>query len=203
MNSTPDLLHKSGVINTSISDHFLVYLILNLKLPKQPKSYITVRSYKNYNPMLFKTDLASKNDTLLSIFTESEVNSKLKKFNDVLLSTLQSHAPIKTIRVRNRPCPYITQSIKDLMTYRDKLHRKFKLSRDNTDWISYRNARQSVKIALKKAEKEYVRGEVSAHKNNTASLWKIINRSIPTKEIPIQCYSQDPELQIQIPEYCK
>ena len=72
------------------------------------------------------------------------------------------------------------------MAYRDKL-------RDNTDWISYRNARQSVKIALKKAEKEYVRGEVSAHKNNAASLWKIINRSIPTKERPIQCYSQDPE----------
>ena len=148
-----DLVHESGVINISISDHFLVYLILNLKPPKQPKSYITVPSYKNYNPMLFKTDLASENDTLLSIFTESVVNSKLKKFNDVLLSTLQSHAPVKTIRVRNRPCPYITQSIKDLMTYRDKLHRKFKLSRDNTDWISYRNARQSVKIALKNQRK--------------------------------------------------
>ena len=148
-----DLVHESGVINISISDHFLVYLILNLKPPKQPKSYITVPSYKNYNPMLFKTDLASENDTLLSIFTESVVNSKLKKFNDVLLSTLQSHAPVKTIRVRNRPCPYITQSIKDLMTYRDKLHRKFKLSRDHTDWISYRNARQSVKIALKNQRK--------------------------------------------------
>ena len=125
-----DLVHESGVINISISDHFLVYLILNLKPPKQPKSYITVRSYKNYNPKIFKTDLASKNDTLLSIFTESVVNSKFKKINDALLSTLQGHASIKTIRVRNRPCPYITQSIKDLMTYRDKLHRKFKLSRD-------------------------------------------------------------------------
>ena len=71
MTSTPDLVHESGVINTSISDHFLVYLTLNLKLLKQPKSYITVRSYKNYNPMLFKTDLALRNDTLLSIFTES------------------------------------------------------------------------------------------------------------------------------------
>ena len=152
MASTPDLVHESGVINTSISDHFLVYLILNLKLPKQPKSYITVRSYKNYNPMLFKTDLAPKNDTFLSTFSESEVNSKLKKCNDVLLSTLQSHAPIKTIRVRNRPCPYVTQSIKDLMTYRDKLHRKFNLSRDNTDWISYRIARQS-KSPLKKQRK--------------------------------------------------
>ena len=62
--------------------------------------------------MLFKKDLASKHDTLLSTFTESEVNSKLKKFNDVLLSTLQSHAPIKTIRVRNRHAPILPKASK-------------------------------------------------------------------------------------------
>jgi hypothetical protein len=60
--------------------------------------------------MLFTADLVSKHETLLqSIFTESDVNSKLSILNDALLSTLQTHAPVKTIRVRNRPCPYITQ----------------------------------------------------------------------------------------------
>ena len=195
MTSTPDLVHESGVINTSISDHFPVYMVLNTKLPKQPPSYITVRSYKNYDPTLFTADLVSKYDTLLqSIFTVNEVNLKLSKFNEALLSTLQIHAPVKTIRVRNRPVPYVTQSIKDLITHRDQLHQQFKLSRDVTDWSSYKNAKQSVKIALKKAEENYVRGEVFAHKNNTASLWKIINRSIPTKDKTIQCYSKASDL---------
>ena len=192
ISSTPDLVQESGVIETCISDHFSVYMVLNLKLPKQPRSYITVRSFKNYNPMLFTADLVSKHETLLqSIFTESDVNSKLSILNDALLSTLQTHAPVKTIRVRNRPCPYITQNIKDLMAHRDQLHREFKFSRDIGDWSTYKNARQSVKIALKNAEKEYVRGEVLAHKNNTTSLWKIINRCIPSKERKIQCYSKD------------
>jgi hypothetical protein len=48
-------------------------------------------------------------------------------------------------------------------------------------WTSYKNARQSVKIVLKNAEKEYVRGEVLAHKDNTISLWKIISRCIPSR----------------------
>ena len=194
MSSTPDLVQESGVIETSISDHFSVYMVQNLKLPKQPRSYITVRSFKNYNPMLFTADLVSKHETLLqSIFAESDVNSKLSKLNDALLSTLQTHAPVKTIRVRNRLCPYITQNIKDLMAHRDQLHRQFKFSRDVGDWTSFKNARQSVKIALKNAEKEYVRGEVLAHKNNTTSLWKIISRCIPSKERKIQCYSKDSE----------
>ena len=64
MSSTPDLVQESGVINTSISDHFPVYMVLNLTLPKQPRSYITVRSYKNYNPTLFTADLVSKHDTI-------------------------------------------------------------------------------------------------------------------------------------------
>jgi hypothetical protein len=62
--------------------------------------------------MLFTADLVSKHETLLqSIFAESDVNSKLSILNDALLSTLQTHAPVKTIRVRNRPCPYITQNM--------------------------------------------------------------------------------------------
>jgi hypothetical protein len=194
MSLTPDLVQESGVIETSISDHFSVYMVLNLKLPKQPGSYITVCSFKNYNPMLFTADLVSKHETLLqSIFAESDVNSKLSKLNDALLSTLQTHAPVKTIRVCNRPCPYITQNIKDLMAHRDQLHRQFKFSCDVGDWTSYKNARQSVKIALKNTEKEYVCGEVLAHKNNTTSLWKIISRCIPSKERKIQCYNKDSE----------
>ena len=85
MSSTPDLVQESGVIETSISDHFSVYMVLNLKLPKQPRSYITGRSFKNYNPMLFTADLVSKHETLLqSIFTESDVNSKLSILDDAL-----------------------------------------------------------------------------------------------------------------------
>ena len=83
MTSTPDIVHESGVINSTISDHFPVYMVLNSKLPEQPPSYITVRSYKNYNSTLFTADLVSKYDTLVEY--ENEVNLKLSKFNDALL----------------------------------------------------------------------------------------------------------------------
>ena len=88
-------------------------------------------------------------------------------FNNVFYSTLERHAPIMTIKVRNRPCPYVTQEIKALMNERDKLHRKFQLSRNIKDWQTYKDARTSVKNTLKDCEKNYV--------------MKIINASYPIK----------------------
>ena len=46
-------LQESGVLNCTISDHLPVYIILKLKAPKIPLSYITTRSYKCYNPSNF------------------------------------------------------------------------------------------------------------------------------------------------------
>ncbi|CAB4040401.1 Hypothetical predicted protein [Paramuricea clavata] len=99
--SSTALVLESGVINTSISDHLPVYVLLKLKAPKMPACYITTRSYKNYNPSLFSSDLVTKSDRLLSILSNTNVNTILETFKDVLHSTLDVHAPLKTFKIRN------------------------------------------------------------------------------------------------------
>ena len=106
--SSTALVLESGVINTSISDHLPVYVLLKLKAPKMPACSITTSSYKNYNPSLFSSDLVTKSDRLLSILSNTNVNTILETFKDVLHSTLDVHAPLKTFKIRNRPCPYVT-----------------------------------------------------------------------------------------------
>jgi hypothetical protein len=48
------------VLNSAISDHLPVYVILKVKVPKIPPNYITARSYKYYDPLHFSSDLAVK-----------------------------------------------------------------------------------------------------------------------------------------------
>ena len=79
--------------------------MLRLKLPKPQPCYITVRSYKNYEPALFAADLASKSDQLLSVFSEEDVNLKGTRFDAVLSFTLGAHAPVKSIRIRSPALP--------------------------------------------------------------------------------------------------
>ena len=158
-----------------------MYAELKIKLPWQPLQYITARSFKNYVPNYFAADLADKSNCLLSIFDGDDVNAKLNILNYAIQSTLDVHAPIKTIKIRNRPCPFITQDLRNLMKERDRLHQRFLCTRDIIDWDNYKSYRNNVKRDLKKAENEYNSNEVRQHKDNPGSLWKIVNRLIPSK----------------------
>ena len=197
MVSHPDIIYENGVINTTISDHLPVFVRLNLKIPRPPPCYITVRSYANYDPVNFSTDLASKAPELLTIFDEFDVNTKLSIFNKVFQSTLPDHAPIKTIKVRSRPCPYVTHEIKELMKYRNSLHRTYLNTRRSNDWTNFKETCDLVKATLVSAEQDYIRSEVEDNKNNPSSLWKVIKSRVPSKNRAPQVYNKDPKVLVE------
>ena len=77
------------------------------------------------------------------------------------------------------------------MSHRDQLHRRYKRTGDIDDWRAFKNAQRSVKSTLKAAEKQHVRTEVNLHKDNSRSLWKVINRCIPSKDKLILTYHKN------------
>jgi hypothetical protein len=148
----------------------------------------TTRSYES---TAFLNDLALYIDTLDSIHHKNDVNDTL---NDALITTLELdiHAPVKTFKIKSRACPYVTIETKTLMKKRDTLHRIFLMTRKESDWYNYKLIRNQVKVILKQAEENYMKRNVLQHKNNSTSLWKIINRYIPSKSTPKPTYSKDP-----------
>ena len=48
------------VMETHISDHFLIYSVLNRKSPKTPPNYIKYRTLKNYNAENFLLQYCAK-----------------------------------------------------------------------------------------------------------------------------------------------
>jgi len=102
--------------------------VLKLKSPKISPHYVTVLSYKNYDPKNFTFDLVSHSDSLLSVFAAPGVNSKLGNLNNAFRQILDAHAPVKTVKIRSHPCPFVTQDIKDCMKTRHRLHCRFFLN---------------------------------------------------------------------------
>ena len=91
----------------------------------------------------------------------------------------------------NRPCPFVTNDIKQLMKTRDKLHRRFLQTRDTNDWVKFKKSHRSVKRALKDAERNHTLQKVQRNKNNPSSLWKVINVATPFWECERQIYTKD------------
>ena len=88
---------ESGVTKTRISDYFLVYCVLNVKVLKPPPFYIHVRSYKNYDPSLFSASVSQAPFDIVACTVD--VNGKVSAFNDLLLESLKNHALIKRAKV--------------------------------------------------------------------------------------------------------
>ena len=111
--------------------------------------------------------------------------------NNVFRQVLDAHAPVKTIKIRNRPCPFITDDIKELMKTRDNLHHRFLQTRSETDWAEYKNYRNNVKRALIDAERKHAYQEVQSNKSSSRSLWKVTNNVVPSKSQEKHVYSKD------------
>ncbi|CAB3984845.1 Hypothetical predicted protein [Paramuricea clavata] len=80
MTSNVSLVENHGLALSHISDHYLIYAFLKLKMLKPPPSYKCVRSYKNYKPDSFLVDL--QRIPWYDIFIMDDANVMLDHFNE-------------------------------------------------------------------------------------------------------------------------
>ena len=175
--SNPDLAQTSEVLDLTISDHYLVFAVLNLRALKQDTNYITTRSFRKYNADQFANDIAHIPRDTTDLM--DSVDEKLDAFNDLFLTCLNAHAPVKTVKPKKKP--FITDDIKDLMKTKDSMHRKARNTGSLNDWQVFRDLKKEVKSILPKAEIEYFNKQISANKNNTGAIWKTIRKALPKK----------------------
>jgi hypothetical protein len=101
------------------------------------------------------------------VFFALDVDDKLYLFNQLFINTLNDHAPIKHIRVKGRPQPFINKDIKLLMKLRDKMLKIFRATHNTEDWVKHKSLRNSVKTNLTKAETNHVRTQIKNCKGNS------------------------------------
>ena len=189
MTSNVSLVENYGAVLSHISDHYLIYASLKLKILKPPPSYKCLRSYKNYKPDSFYADLQRIPWYDISIMDDANV--MLDHFNEKFFHVMETHAPVNTVRIKHHTCPFISTEIRDLTQYRNNLLKTARSTKSTTDWEIYRELKKEfVKSKLRDAEREYVWKELE-HSHNISSKWKIIKNCIPRKESTQQVCTKD------------
>ena len=114
-----------------------------------------------------------------------DASDMVDRFNKRFLQVLDGHAPVKSVKVKRRHCPFVNEEIKELMRDRDRLLNRARCTGLPVDWELHRDSRQVVKIRLRKAEQEYINKEVEGCQN-TSSQWKLIRnclQQVYTREV--------------------
>ena len=117
----PSNISASGVIETTISDHYLIYGVRKFPTFKSNPKYIESRNMKNFDADLFIYDLKKVPWDLLNI--SDDPNDMVYTWENLFLEVLDIHAPLRKRRVKNKSSPWLTPSIKKLMNTRDYLKR--------------------------------------------------------------------------------
>ena len=180
MTTNEKLIASNDVLMSTISDHNLVYSSLKLKKPRIKSCYVTTRSYTQYNADSFLRDLSYAPFHIIGLF--DDFNDQVDVFNKLFLEVLNQHAPVRRVKIRSKPNPFITPEIRQLMRTRDQWRKLAGKTNDPLHWNGYRFFRQEVKREIRVAEKVHVRTQILDSNGNSNSIWKIINRRLPRKQ---------------------
>ena len=116
----PQNIIDSGIIKISISDHYMIFEIRKFLQDKSNPKYIQSRNMKNFDSNLFIQDLLNVQWNLLD-GDSNNVNDMVYVWDTLFLQVVNKHALLCNKRVRNKPSPWLTPSIRKLMQRRDYL----------------------------------------------------------------------------------
>ena len=175
---------SNKVFKFTISDHYMIYTCIKDIIKSNTHRTIKFRSYKSFNVDDFLYEM-SANPTFKEIKNGSIkcVESAWSLWKDGFTETCNSHAPLRTMRVKNRHNPWITPDIVKLMYERDFTHRKAKEKvNDDKLWNDYRRIRNLVTANIVRSKKEYFENVTPKIKTDSKQTWKELRRVMGNKK---------------------
>ena len=143
---------ESGILEYTLSDHYLTYTVLRSKsIKKDLVKKIDKLCYKRFNISHFKEELCKQ--LIYSHVTHG--NLTWKSFSDTFLSTSNKHAPIRSYRLRTKSSQWLTPSIKQLMHKRDAIHKLASIYNDPLLISKYRTLRNLVTSSIHKSKQMF------------------------------------------------
>ena len=88
-----------------ISDHYLLYATLKLKILKPPPRFVQMRSFKHYYGQQFVEDLERISWDEVALVDDG--SDMLDNFNNKFIDVLDMHAPVKTIKRSNTAAAFL------------------------------------------------------------------------------------------------
>ena len=96
---------------------------------------------------------------------------------------MNNHAPKMEKRIKGRRCPWLSAKIKKVMDEQDKILRKARKTRKDSDWSNYKQLKNQCNNIIKHAKRKYYNKLIANNSKNPKAFWKAVKEIFPTKDI--------------------
>uniref|UniRef100_A0A8C7Z1Z2 ribonuclease H n=1 Tax=Oryzias sinensis TaxID=183150 RepID=A0A8C7Z1Z2_9TELE len=170
--NVPDLCFQAVSIGVGCSDHNLIAITKQTKMPKSGGRIMYRRSYKHFNPNLFIDDIKSSNWS--TVVQEIDVNASLNTFMETFGKIVEKHAPLRKRTVKSNSAPWLDEELLSLMKRRDNAKKVASNSKHVEDYTNYRILRNRVTKLNFLKKKEYFGQKICGSMNDSKRLWKVL-----------------------------
>ena len=185
LTSHPDQHARTGVIPLALSDHYMPYTVIDGVRPHTTKAHvIRFRDYKRFDTNDFIRELYQTLPRVHQEMTDGQltISEAWSLWRSTFDNICSKHAPLKTVRVKDRHNPWMTNELLQLMYERDCLHRKATANKNSDIWEQYKQSRNRVVYAIKQAQKTYYQDRVASQHGNKSAMWSSLKPIMGTSK---------------------
>ena len=167
---------------THISDHFPQFLIMENANSSHKNLELFKRDYSSFDERSFLSDFTRLDFNYL--YEDSDIDWTYNRFLEDITTLADKHVPIIKYPKKEAKLiakPWITNRIKKMMKVRDRLLKKMKRNKSETNRQFYKKCRNRVATELKKSKLEYYHNYFAKNEKNMRKLWDGINSIIAKK----------------------
>ena len=144
---------------------------------------LTFRSLRNYS-----VDISKQAVERALLPNYDNFHNPDRAYNDFINRpdcVLHTVAPFKTVRAKNNTSEWFDGEIADKIHTRDKLYKRFKLTKLHVDEEIYKEARNVVQDLIRGKQKAYFEEILKENRKNPKKLWKTLKQlGLPGKRSP-------------------
>ena len=159
---------KAGRIDPGISDHKLVYAVINLKHKRKRPQLREVKNYRNTNFTALRDTLENTPWWVSSVF--DEVDDKLNSWELLYKSVINEYVGTRKAKIRRDSLTWMTTDLRKLLNKRYRLLKMWQEEKNELYHERYKKARNFAKKEFREAEANYWKGEF-AKATNSKDFW--------------------------------
>ena len=175
----------SGIHSVGLSDHSLVYVILDIERTKHKSTVTKFRSFRKFNEDKFREDLCNCNWD--DITNNQNIERAWEDFRKTFNNICNKHAPFISVRRKINGAPWITEEYLCLARERDFFKRKHNLAGGEEEekkkeyWKKYKYFRNKANIMNTKLKKTYYNNMIDKAGNDLKKTWKVMKDLLGNK----------------------
>ena len=160
LTNSPQLITQSGVIDTTLSDHQLIFCTRKLSREKfNAHKHIKCRNLKNYSAAILLEELRSSN--FLNYDNFENIDKAYSDLSNKLMTAINKVAPMREIRVKNRSQDWFDGEICTAIKLRNRNFKNFKKSKLDTDERIYKDSKYYCRTLIQNKKANFFEKKVT------------------------------------------